>query len=739
MPNPWFTFIADYMKKNPKLTRKEAIIEITKKGLYKKCGASKTCAKKEKKLKPCKSNQYRNPETNRCKKKPLKPCPPGKKRNPKTNRCKKIVVKESAKPKPKPKPKPKRKECKETHERDEDTGRCLKKCPPGKRRNVETKRCRKVKEDEEPEIIYYGKKPEIKTSGEYHNTLYQGVESLAEFVEETTGEDNYIEDVYKYDNMSDEDEDNILNAVNAMNADELSKFDTATLERYLKSLERLILFNVSIIPEGFDIVNNVMDKIINARFSKASKDIEETLKDIEKQAPINIEDVTGQEEDEPYDVEEYVTEGEPLRPVVEKRKWEPEKVYEEYDVSPEQLEELGKGDDSPQLLLEYVPEEEPYYEEDYEDPYEEMQRRLEQEEEPELETWEPPSSVPDKPIWDEEEEEEEEEYYPPEIIESAQTVKPDIDYAIEYAQTVKPDIDYAIVEHAIEKAKTVMPPQEYEILEEHIDKVEDKIEDIDDGIDYNIDLINAITDSIKTANVNEKEELQNELNEAHDKINKLENDKKISEVYIEQILEDVVTDYPEIIEDVEEDYPYQPLGDIEEPEEKDYDIEDVGEEEYDVSPEQIEELAKGDESPQLLLEYIPEEEPYYEEEYEDPFDEMMRRTEQEYTPEKEYQESRTTDNRLYTLRTYLDEIDEYTDIIQGNPLQWLDEQDQKIYKGVMGSVEELMETYGTPRQYVDKNKRFNLDVVNTYIRLSRQLLDILHDINNKIELYEYDL
>ena len=726
MPNPWFTFIADYVKKHPKLTRKEAIIEITKKGLYKKCGDTKTCAKKETKLKACKSNQYRNPETNRCKKKPLKPCPPGKKRNPKTNRCKKIVVKESAKPKPKPKPKPKRKECKETHERDEDTGRCLKKCPPGKRRNVETKRCRKVKEDEEPEIIYYGKKPEITTSGEYHNVLYQGVEALAIYVDETTGEENFVEDVYHFDNVSDDDENNIYDAINIYRTGDLSELDTNTLERYLKSLERLILFNASNNPDGFDVVNNVMDKIINARFSKASKDIEEKLQDIEKQAPINIEDVTGQEEEEGYDVGEYVTEGEPLRPVEEKRKWEPEKVYEEYDVSPEQLEELGKGDDSPQLMLEYVPEEEPYYEEEEEDPYEEMQRRLGQEEE----------------------EEEEEEYYPPDIIERAQTEKPE--YGIEYAQTAKPEIEYAIVEYTIEKAKTVMPPKEYEILEEHIDKVEDKIDDIDEGIDYNIDLINAITDSIKTANVNEKEELQNKLNVAEDRIDKLENDKKISEVYIEQILEDVVTDYPEIIEDIEEDYPYQPLEeeypdtskyqpiediDEPEPEEKDYDIEEE-EEEYDVSPEQIEQLGEGDDSPQLLLEYIPEEEPYYEEEYEDPFEEMMRRTEQEYTPEKEYEESRTSDNRLYILRNYLDEIDEYSIIMENNPYQWMDREEQLIYKGVIGSIDELMSTYGAPKQYVDKNKRFNLDVVNTYIRLSKQLLDILKDIAKKLPQME---
>jgi hypothetical protein len=71
-------------------------------------------------LKPCRPDQFRNPETNRCKLKfnttsQLKPCDPDQFRNPETNRCKK-----------------------------KDSGSTLKPCNPGQERNPATNRCRKV-------------------------------------------------------------------------------------------------------------------------------------------------------------------------------------------------------------------------------------------------------------------------------------------------------------------------------------------------------------------------------------------------------------------------------------------------------------------------------------------------------------------------------------------------------------------------------------------------------------------
>lgn len=70
-------------------------------------------------LKPCAANQYRHPETNRCRllvsgePKAPTPCKEGQERNPETNRCRNVVASESS-------PAP----CKEGQERNPDTGRC---------------------------------------------------------------------------------------------------------------------------------------------------------------------------------------------------------------------------------------------------------------------------------------------------------------------------------------------------------------------------------------------------------------------------------------------------------------------------------------------------------------------------------------------------------------------------------------------------------------------------------------
>lgn len=567
MPNPWFQFIADYMKKNPKLNRKQAIIEITKKGLYKKCGESKTCAKKEKKLKPCKSNQFRNPETNRCKKKPLKPCPPGKKRNPKTNRCKKIVVKESAKPKPKPEPKPKAKpkECKDTHERDEDTGRCLKKCPPGKKRNKETKRCRKVKEDIEDLDIKQEVEEMANINTHYYKALYSGVASLLKEFDDTYEDYKDGPDYIDYSGLTDDE----IKILNYLIDDKIMKriveygdmyIDPITLRKYFDTLEKVLILNATISAAEIPILN-ANRKIFKAQWKDASGNIEEKLKDIEQQAPVTIEDITGKEEDEPYEVEEYVTEGEPLRPVEEPRKWEPEKVYEseEYDVSPEQIEELGKGDDSPQLLLEYIPDpdEEPYYEED----------------EPQ-ETWEPPASVPDKPIW-EEQPQEIQEY---EIMTLPERITIPQEYKTQEVQ------EYEIMKIA----KNIMPPQEYEILEEHIDNVDAKIEDIKEEIDYNKESANVILDAIKMAEDEELEQLENEINNIDEQIKQLEIELKEEEETANEILEQVVEEYPDMGEQLLTEYEPEFIED-EPKQDKDY---DENLEYLDLMLDDIDELSK---------------------------------------------------------------------------------------------------------------------------------------------------
>ena len=97
-------------------------------------------------LKPCASNQYRNPETNRCRAlvvadTELKACKDGQYRSEETNRCRSIASDAST-----------AKACAENQFRNPDTGRCkkiasedeIKDCGEGRERNPETKRCRNV-------------------------------------------------------------------------------------------------------------------------------------------------------------------------------------------------------------------------------------------------------------------------------------------------------------------------------------------------------------------------------------------------------------------------------------------------------------------------------------------------------------------------------------------------------------------------------------------------------------------
>lgn len=96
-------------------------------------------------LKPCKPNQYRSSETNRCRliktaSSQLKPCRPDQTRNPETNRCRSNTTASTRKP------------CRSDQFRNPETGRCkllaanssqLKPCRPDQYRNPETNRCRK--------------------------------------------------------------------------------------------------------------------------------------------------------------------------------------------------------------------------------------------------------------------------------------------------------------------------------------------------------------------------------------------------------------------------------------------------------------------------------------------------------------------------------------------------------------------------------------------------------------------
>jgi len=104
-------------------------------------------AAKTKTLTPCRADQYRNPETNRCKliasaSSSLKPCAANQYRNPETNRCRLIASAGST-----------LKPCAANQYRNPETNRCrlissasasLKPCLPGQERNPATNRCRKV-------------------------------------------------------------------------------------------------------------------------------------------------------------------------------------------------------------------------------------------------------------------------------------------------------------------------------------------------------------------------------------------------------------------------------------------------------------------------------------------------------------------------------------------------------------------------------------------------------------------
>lgn len=96
--------------------------------------------------KPCAENQFRNPETGRCKLLPAeevpKPCAVTQERNPETGRCRLIAA--AAAPKP----------CASNQERNPETGRCRliasatkspAPCKEGQQRNAETNRCRTIR------------------------------------------------------------------------------------------------------------------------------------------------------------------------------------------------------------------------------------------------------------------------------------------------------------------------------------------------------------------------------------------------------------------------------------------------------------------------------------------------------------------------------------------------------------------------------------------------------------------
>lgn len=97
-------------------------------------------------LKPCAANQYRNPDTNRCRiittdTGDAKPCKDGQYRSEETNRCRSIATDVSA-----------AKPCADDQYRNPDTGRCrkianddeVKDCGEGRERNPTTNRCRNI-------------------------------------------------------------------------------------------------------------------------------------------------------------------------------------------------------------------------------------------------------------------------------------------------------------------------------------------------------------------------------------------------------------------------------------------------------------------------------------------------------------------------------------------------------------------------------------------------------------------
>lgn len=104
-------------------------------------------------LKPCQAGQERNPETNRCrstaaKANQLTPCKPGQERNPDTNRCRSTTASTSE-----------LKPCAPDQFRNPETNRCKKKenassslkpCQEGWERNPDTNRCRKIRDSAEP-------------------------------------------------------------------------------------------------------------------------------------------------------------------------------------------------------------------------------------------------------------------------------------------------------------------------------------------------------------------------------------------------------------------------------------------------------------------------------------------------------------------------------------------------------------------------------------------------------------
>lgn len=105
-----------------------------------------TSEKKINDLQSCRADQYRNPETNRCKLIAVSssaptPCAANQYRNPETNRCKSISSSSSTAPKP----------CAANQYRNSETNRCksiaaaasqLKPCATNQERNPETNRCR---------------------------------------------------------------------------------------------------------------------------------------------------------------------------------------------------------------------------------------------------------------------------------------------------------------------------------------------------------------------------------------------------------------------------------------------------------------------------------------------------------------------------------------------------------------------------------------------------------------------
>jgi serine/threonine protein kinase len=91
---------------------------------------------KEIKKNKCKSDEEKNPDTNRCRKK----CKDGQFRNPATQRCNNVKKNKTVKQVKSAVPK----KCKDDEETNPATNRCRKKCKDGQYRNVSTQRCRKT-------------------------------------------------------------------------------------------------------------------------------------------------------------------------------------------------------------------------------------------------------------------------------------------------------------------------------------------------------------------------------------------------------------------------------------------------------------------------------------------------------------------------------------------------------------------------------------------------------------------